>query len=81
MATRFGCPIRGCRRAHRASMVMCMDHWNQVPGWLRTQIRGLFTKERGSPRHRAAIAEAVAIVNKFESHESRVKSQKLTTNA
>lgn len=81
MSTRFGCPVQGCRRAHRASMVMCMEHWNKVPAWLRTQIWGLFTKERGSPRHRASIAEAVALVNRAESKEQRAESKKLTTNA
>jgi len=59
----FKCPIGGCRRFRKASQVMCRDHWYMVPAALRTNIWGLFTSERGSARHVAAIRRAIDHVN------------------
>ena len=60
MADLATCPIEGCTRRHKRTLLMCAPHWWKVSKETRTEVWDSY-KEDGvlSDRYRAARADAI----------------------
>jgi len=61
------CAAVGCQHVITTRMLMCVDHWRQVPAPLRREVlqawKGVWAGEQGmANKHRDAVARAVAAV-------------------
>jgi hypothetical protein len=61
MTTHY-CPIPGCKRKICRPLLMCRDHWYQVPLDVRRAVWRLYDRAPGSDAHRAAVSAAIAAV-------------------
>lgn len=57
----YSCPVPSCPNKRSSSEVMCRAHWFAVPGPLRRRVWQLFRWKQGSPEHREAVKEAIAV--------------------
>jgi hypothetical protein len=67
MATKYQsqtltCPVKGCGRRRKPEHLMCGAHWWTVTPELRQRIWRLYSLQKGSPEHLAAIREAFELV-------------------
>lgn len=72
MARKHQCPVRGCRKARRASLCMCKIHFDLLTKHavvLSNNYWTAFTGARHTPAFKQACDDAVAFVNAFEARE------------
>ena len=55
----YPCAVPGCKRGRGLGKVGCKEHWFMVSRETRAKVWSLFRSQKGSPRHRRAVAQAV----------------------
>lgn len=61
------CSAIGCQATIREPLLMCLDHWRQVPAALRRQVWGAYRRlghDHDAPEaHRSAVQAAIDAVH------------------
>ena len=65
------CRAQGCTRPIKADYLMCLEHWQMVPPYIRAKVlrfacRGQRPGQAPSPEYVAAAREAIGAVLQFE---------------
>jgi hypothetical protein len=65
-ASTHPCPVEACSRRVRYEMLMCRNHWYQVPRPLRDAVWATWRSGAGAgtPAHTAAIGAAIDAVDR-----------------